>query len=108
MQIISHYASDKIAVALSDCGRVEYAPIGNDAVRIDGRGVYQGRYCGSEELVSADLLAIMRTLVADVDAYNAAVREADLLASLDRAAQRDADYAAWRSLVPAHLDDDDL
>ena len=100
--------------ATSDCGRVRYSPIGNNALSIDGRAVYQGHYCAADTgMMTADrpepeICAVAVALMHEVDAHNSAWLDRARERMHARLDERDARFDAWRSRVPAHLTDDDL
>lgn len=84
-------------------GRIQYLPIGNDRILIDGRDCWRGAYCDATtgyvtaERVDAALWALACRLMAAVDGHNQAVseaaREADF-ARQDARAEREAEMLA--------------
>ena len=68
--------------ATSDDGRIQYLPIGNDRILIDGRDCWRGAYCDNttgyvtDERVEADLWTATCDLMRQVDDHNQAVADA--------------------------------
>lgn len=116
MKIAAYYPSQPnlIAHATSDCGRIKYSPIWNDAIRDETRGatIYGGCYCDANgmmtsERIGDDAKTIMIALMREVDAHNDAAREHIKQAA--HAAQ-DSRYSERSARIAAEMDrpDSDL
>jgi len=79
-----------------------YDPICNDRLVIDGREVYQGKWCGTSQIVEdRDVWAVAVALMREVDAYNEELREASRQRSLERDCERDDAYERIVALIEA-------
>lgn len=87
MQITQTNGNGIIEKARSDCGRVQYWPIGNDRLLIDGRDADRGRFAGGGE-VPEDLWDIACDLRHEVDDYNHNALDGERRAAVDREADR--------------------
>lgn len=103
MQIIQDNGAGMIEKAQSDDGRIQYWPIGNDRLLIDGQDAHRGFFCdgqGREDHsrpVDAPTWRQACDLMAAVDAHN---REAlDLARAQHDARQADREDAIARSLA---------
>lgn len=98
--------------ATSDDGRIRYSPIGNDALSIDGRGIYQGHWLNARGMmadrVPADIFAPAIALMREVDAHNRRAHDEMRDADFARQDARDEAFARTMSRVPKHLNAYDL
>lgn len=69
MQITSSSDIGIIQTAKSDCGRIDYYPIADDRIVINGRDAYRGDYVGGGE-VERDLWLLACDLMTTVDDHN--------------------------------------
>ncbi len=102
MQITQTNGAGYIWTATSDCGRIQYLPIGNDRLIIDGRDAYRGRYMDysdakrpGREAVESHLWDAACKLMQEVDDHNVA----NLDAARKSASARD--IARYESLSKA-------